>query len=276
MAEDKESYWSKHHWTIIQCVLGLYCATFATWEHSHPRSTSTISAPNISPPSAGAAVNHASVMPFWLWLGIIAFILSFFIPRAIAFFRKKARPVFDAEVYRIVRAPKGAFVDQTHDFYKGAGKGDDFKVDIDILVELYVVNMSSETQYIRDVSGFLEVEGETWPLVMQKGFEAFELNDRKVEWCLDPTPKDAPISFYDRELKLETLPQLADTFPITLEPRKAVEGWVKLLISKINPDKLEGVTDYNLKIRDSLGVKYPLIKAVQRSHKGEIGTRNTA
>jgi hypothetical protein len=78
MAEMKEGYWSKHHTEIIQCVIGAYCAVFATWSYFHPRTAST---PNqIASPQAETPMTSSFSMPLGLFLGIIALVLSVLIP----------------------------------------------------------------------------------------------------------------------------------------------------------------------------------------------------
>jgi hypothetical protein len=88
MAENKESYWSKHHTGIIQCVLGAYCAVFATWAYFHPNTS-----PVVSPatPPTGGPMNSSYSMPLGLLLGIIALVLSVVIPAAIKLIRGAAK-----------------------------------------------------------------------------------------------------------------------------------------------------------------------------------------
>jgi hypothetical protein len=80
---DKESYWSRHHTGIIQCVLGLYCAGLSTLEYLRPRpmpSTGT---------SGGAIVAHTYAMPWYLLAGIIALVLSVIIPALVRMVSKE-------------------------------------------------------------------------------------------------------------------------------------------------------------------------------------------
>ncbi len=180
-------------------------------------------------------------------------------------------PIFDVQIYRIGVGRKLPFAKETQGIFEAVGR-DDFKIGVDILLEMYVVNISSETQYVREVCGHVEIDGEKFPMVMQRGFDAWEFNGQKYEWCLDPTPKDMG-STYDRQIKLEALPPLSATYPIALDPKKPLEGWLRLLISEINPVKLDGVTNYNLTIKDSLGIEHPITKIVTRNNRGEISTR---
>jgi hypothetical protein len=86
-----ESYWSKHHTGLIQCVLALYCAVLATLEYIHSRSAPAAN-PSPLPPPAGMAMNHGYSMPLYLLLGIIALCLSVAIPAIVGMIRKRGVP----------------------------------------------------------------------------------------------------------------------------------------------------------------------------------------
>jgi hypothetical protein len=85
MAES-EGYWSKHHTGIIQCILGFYCAAFATWEHFNPRTPPAASTAH----AGGAPMIPRYAMPFWLWAGIVALALSVVIPAIVGLVRKRS------------------------------------------------------------------------------------------------------------------------------------------------------------------------------------------
>jgi hypothetical protein len=90
MADNKENYWSKHLWSIIQCGLAFYCAAFATWNffYSRPIPIASPSQNSAPIPLGGAIVIPAGyVMPFWLWIGIIALVLSVAIPAILRLIR---------------------------------------------------------------------------------------------------------------------------------------------------------------------------------------------
>jgi len=266
------------------CAIGVVIAWMAYWDSRKP-----IVIPNTAVTTGATML--VSKVAVYCFMATVAFTVTASVLFFVASRKRKKESasarfdssgsiaplsIFDVEVYRIIRATKLAFASQTQNFFQVMGKGNDFKIDMDILIELYVVNISPNTQYIKEICGVVEVEGIEYPLVMQKGFSAFALNDDPCEWCLDPTPQDASDSFHSRQQKLETLPPLADSFPVALEPKKPLEGWVRLLISQINPEKLDGTVNYNLTIKDSLGVAYPIIKAVKRDDRGEIATRRVA
>jgi hypothetical protein len=81
MAETREGYWSKHHWAIVQSALALYVAVFATWDRFYPRLPAQIpNAVSATMPSGGGMSASGYVMPLWLWIGIIALVLSVAIP----------------------------------------------------------------------------------------------------------------------------------------------------------------------------------------------------
>jgi len=180
-------------------------------------------------------------------------------------------PTFKAEIYRAVCGSKLPFSEDTHILFKAMGRNEEFEIDVDILAEIYIVNASSQTQYIRELIGFVEIEGKKFPLQTQSRFYAYELNGQHYEWCLDPTPRSVN-SASDRRSNLESLPPIITTFPVTLEPKKPLYGWVKLLASKINPDKLKDPSTYKFVIRDSLGAEYP-ITPTRRENRGEIGIK---
>jgi len=78
MAKDKESYWSRHHTGVIQCVLALYCSVLGTLEYINTRSAAHASF--TLQPSGGVPMTHGYSMPLYLWLGIIALCLSVAVP----------------------------------------------------------------------------------------------------------------------------------------------------------------------------------------------------
>jgi len=164
----------------------------------------------------------------------------------------------DGEIYRIVRSDKNPYSDITRQLWEQANHGKEFTVDIDILVEMYVVNASSETQYIRDFCGSVEIDGMRVPLVREKDFSAFDLLDEHWEYCLDPTPNESPIIMAGRS---ESLTPLFSSLPTSLEPSQPVEGWIRFLLKERDPRKLEENRTYNFVLKDSLGVEYEISRA---------------
>jgi len=89
MSDFKETYWSKHHTGIIQCILAGYCSVIATLTYWFPRPVSN----GASQPNSGAAMSGPYVMPWYLWLGIVGLSLSVIIPAVIRMTRSRKKPV---------------------------------------------------------------------------------------------------------------------------------------------------------------------------------------
>lgn len=83
MVQNPEGYWNKHHWAIVQAALALYVAVLATVEFFHPHTPPSTAAqePSVVHLSGrGVPVTSSYSMPFWLWAGIVALVLSVLIP----------------------------------------------------------------------------------------------------------------------------------------------------------------------------------------------------
>jgi hypothetical protein len=167
-------------------------------------------------------------------------------------------PKFDGEIYRVVRSDKSAFSDLTRQLWESVNPGKVFEIDIDILVEMYLVNTSSETQYIRDFSGSVEIDGLRVALVREKDFSAFEFNDEQWEYCLDPSPQETPILMAGRS---ETMTPVFSNFPMTLQPGQPIEGWIRFLLKERDPRKLDENRTYKFILKDSLGVEYEVSRS---------------
>ena len=165
-------------------------------------------------------------------------------------------PKLDGEIYRIVRSDKNPYSDLTRQLFEGAGKK--FTIDIDILAEMYIVNTSSETQYIRDFLGSVEIDGVRRSLVREKDFLAFDVLDKHYEYCLDPNPEETSITL---DARSEALTPLFANFPTSLEPKEAAEGWVRFLLGDTDPHKLEENRTYNFTLKDTLGTEYAISRA---------------
>jgi hypothetical protein len=85
MAEHKGDYLKQHIWNIIQCVIGLGCLAFEwmAYRNTRPGSSVTAALP------AGTTMTQNYSIPWYLWAGITALILSVIIPAAIGLFRKR-------------------------------------------------------------------------------------------------------------------------------------------------------------------------------------------
>jgi hypothetical protein len=94
-------------------------------------------------------------------------------------------PKLDGEIYRIVRSDKVAYSALTRQLWEAVNPGKEFAIDIDILVEMYVVNTSSEMQYIRDFRGSVEIDGVRISLTRESDFFAYTIGDgHDYEYCL--------------------------------------------------------------------------------------------
>jgi hypothetical protein len=167
-------------------------------------------------------------------------------------------PKLDGEIYRIVRSDKTAYSDLTRQFWEGVNPGKEFAIDIDILVEMYVVNTSSEAQYIRDFCASVEIDGARVPLIREQDFSAFEILDEQWEYCLDSTSNEPPIVMNGRS---ETLTPLFASLPTSLAPSQPAEGWVRFLLKERDPRKLEENRTYKFVLKDSLGAEHEISRA---------------
>jgi hypothetical protein len=158
-------------------------------------------------------------------------------------------------------------LDDTRDLYKAITKGAEFAVDVDILIEMYVVNTTNKKRFIRGFNFTVEVDGKMLPLILQKDFYAYELNGTDYEYCLSRGK-----GRLDRS-KLETLPPLHHGLPVELEAQKPLEGWVHFVINNVDPEKLRGNRNYKLFIVDSLRKEHPILITVTDKREGAINVR---
>jgi hypothetical protein len=132
---------------------------------------------------------------------------------------------------------------------------------------MYLVNRAPEkVKYIRDMWLTAEIGGREVKFKRQDGLDAMEVSDEHYDYGLKIDSKSFPE-------QIEPLRQLADTFPLTLDPGQPVEGWVRFMASNINPDKIEKDT-IKLTIIDSLGNQHSINKVSrERERRGEISLR---
>jgi hypothetical protein len=174
----------------------------------------------------------------------------------------------DGELYRVVTSAKGAFVEITRQFFESMRK--EFAIDVDIMLELYIVNLSTETQYIRDLDVSVEIDGQRKELIRQNDFYAYEVNNTDYEYCLDPDPDG---SKFEVEERAETLAPIFPSLPIEVSPRKPLEGWARFLLKDVDPKKLENNRSYAFKIVDSLGEEHTITRSRKRETASRIGVR---
>jgi len=175
---------------------------------------------------------------------------------------------FDGEVYRIVTAPKGAFAGMTGQLMEMWGQK--FAIDIDVLVEMYLVNVSPETQYIKDFRASVEIDGKRTDLDRKNDFYAWEVDGVDYEYCLDPKPKE---SAFLLESRAETLVAAFPSMPIELAPRQPLRGWVHFLLSETDPKKLENNQTYSFRLTDSFGQEYSITRAARLQTESRVSAR---
>jgi hypothetical protein len=83
MPEKPESYWAKHHWNIIQCVLGVAALVVAIFQYFTSK----------QPPSAGTVtpLRASYSMPWYLLACIIGLVLSVLIPAIVNVITKEKK-----------------------------------------------------------------------------------------------------------------------------------------------------------------------------------------
>lgn len=182
--------------------------------------------------------------------------------------RTQTSTVFDGELYRIVTAPKHAFAEMTRQIIVSMHR--EFAVDVDVLLELYLVNTSSEKQYIRDFQVTVEIDGKCIGLTWEPNFDAWELNDVDYEYCLDPAPDEPTMLVDSRAQKLDPI---FPSLPIELAPRQPLRGWAHFLLKDVDPQKLEENRTYAFAVMDSLGNEHPITRAAQPQANSKISTR---
>jgi len=177
-------------------------------------------------------------------------------------------PVFDGEVYRVVTSCKHAFAEITRQVIESMHG--EFAIDVDVLVELYLVNASSEKQYIRDVQVSVEIDGKRTALIWQNNFDAYEVNDVNYEYCLDPTPDEPHLLL---ESRAEALSPVFSSMPFELAPRQPLRGWAHYLLRDVDPKKLEENQTYAFVVVDSLGTEYPITRAAKLQTSSRLDIR---
>jgi hypothetical protein len=157
--------------------------------------------------------------------------------------------------------------DAIRDVFKLVRKDEEFAIDVDILVEMYLVNTTERKQYVRGFNFTWEVDGKALPLILQKDFYAYELDGTHYEYCLNISPNQLDHS------KLETLPPLYPRLPLELEARRPLEGWVHFVIKDADPEKVYKNHSYKFSVVDSLDNEHPILKAIMDDRAGTISVR---
>jgi hypothetical protein len=87
MAKGSENYFKLHIWNILQCVLGLGCFVLEWLAYRASQFSG-----RANPPDKGDYVTPHYAMPWYLWAGITALVLSVIIPAIIGMIRKHNNP----------------------------------------------------------------------------------------------------------------------------------------------------------------------------------------
>jgi hypothetical protein len=182
----------------------------------------------------------------------------------------KTEPAIDGEVYRLVMSPRVMEWDLVRQVFQASGRKDDPLIDTDILVEMYLVNKSTErVRYIREMRLSAEVDGKRIPFIRQRDLFAEEFNGKKFDYGI----RDASETFRENPKPLK---QLGSELPLALAPEQPAEGWVRFMAKNINPDKIASGT-IMLTVVDSVGKEYSIHKVpVERERRGEISLRRLA
>jgi hypothetical protein len=176
--------------------------------------------------------------------------------------------VFDAEIYRVALSNKLAFAMETQQVFDMMGR--EFAIDVDVLVELYIVNISERTQYVRDIEASVEIDGLRHPMYRQANFDAFEVNDTDYEYCIDPTPTDNKLRPSERAVGMNAI---APSLPVALESRRPLDGWVHFVVKDVNPKKMENNQTLQFFIVDSMGKKHPVNRPAGKPRANDVVAR---
>lgn len=184
----------------------------------------------------------------------------------IAIIDARREPGIDGEVYRLAVSPKTMAWEITKGIYAAANREFTEVIDTDILVEMYLVNTAKDkTKYVRELRLSVEISGKTVQFKQQNDLAALEFGDHEFEYGLRSDPNS---NFGD----VEPIKQLANQLPFALAPEQPVEGWVRFMATKINPDNIVQGT-VRLTVIDSLGNEYFIHKVPERLRRGELALR---
>jgi hypothetical protein len=174
---------------------------------------------------------------------------------------------FDGELQRIFSYPRLSIDFRLYrDVWKAAGHQGEPKVDVDILVLMYVVNTSGSTHYVRDLIGSVEVDGVRNKMIRQDDFKAPVFNQTvEYGWEVEQDTMGEP----------DALKPLFAHLPDQLEPRAPAEGWVRFLLPAADYDKINSNT-WQFSILDSVGKEHLITKVKEVKKKGEIALRRAS
>jgi len=140
------------------------------------------------------------------------------------------------------------------------------KIDCDILVSMYLVNASSSTRYIRELTASVEVDGKRTNLEPRSNFFLNTDDD-------DRKPQDMEYVFEAETGKEGTpLQKLFPDLPCEAVPQRPFEGWLRYIIRDVVPEQINSNT-WHFIILDSMGNQQFITKVSQTLKVGEITLR---
>ncbi|HYY72156.1 MAG TPA: hypothetical protein VE778_01050 [Candidatus Bathyarchaeia archaeon] len=173
--------------------------------------------------------------------------------------------VFDGELERVFIYPRiGIPYKMLQEIWQLSHHPEEPKVDCDILVAAYVVNVSGSVQYLRDLTASVEVGGERKTLERRSDFRLQLPPDESadVEYGFESGDNDEPIA----------LKPLLPELPFELTPNKPPEGWIRFTLPNVAPAAIDSNT-WQFAIVDSRGNRHFITKTSDKPKKGEIGFR---
>jgi len=167
--------------------------------------------------------------------------------------------VLTGEIYRMALSARTMSWELLRDVYRVQGRLEDAKIDCDALVQMYLVNTSKETHYVRDFVLSAQIGVSRVIFERQNDLHAIEFDGVNYEYGVEDKQSG--------EVK-PVKPLFTELLPIPLQQGQPQQGWLRFMAKDINPEKLEE-NSWNLIVIDSLGNEYPITKSSPK--KGDEG-----
>jgi len=177
---------------------------------------------------------------------------------------KASPPDIDGELYRLAVAPRTMSWELVRELYKVSGRPSEAAVDCDVLVEMYLVNLSKQQKFIRDVRLSAEINGVRTNFERMPDFRSKDISNQKYEYAIESDG-----DFYTPEKQMRAL--MSQT-PLALIPEQPIEGWIRFMAKEINPDQIDPKS-WQVIVADSTGTEHPITKVSQKKLAGKIGLR---
>jgi len=139
-------------------------------------------------------------------------------------------------------------------FVASGKNADEATTDCDLLVELYIVNKTTKTIYIRDFAAWIEIAGAWHRLLPDENFDLDDLWSGSVEYGLEVKGGDSS----DEPIALTPLLSRRGT---QLQPKEPMEGWLKFSVKDINPNLKYPI---RIAVIDSVGNEHHIDKEVPK------------